>query len=316
MYSLAFLTDDIDLVVNEALKLIPAESKYYQAMKDVIRWHEQYPDDWTKTWHAIEKSDWSFDLHCPRGVYDPFNIDATVNMAYVLIGLLYGEGDFTKSMDISMRCGQDSDCNPSSVGGILGTMMGYDQIPAKWLDSYKDIEDVTLNYTTVSLNDCYEISLNSSIENIKKYGGSVDGDEITIKYQEAETLPLEVAYPDIYPTDKVTLEKPIEEVGKIEFTGTGIVVLGGPSREMFRKMMQDEVEYTAEIEVIIDGEKTIVRKLPFNYHSRALEVFHDIQLPKGNHTLELKWLNPVDNMEMPIDSYIVFSDQLVKLDHS
>jgi uncharacterized lipoprotein YehR (DUF1307 family) len=316
MYCLAFLTDDIDLVVNEALNLIPAESKFYQAMKDVIRWHQQYPNDWTKTWHAIENSDWSFDLHCPRGVYDPFNIDATVNMAYVLIGLLYGEGDFTKSMDISMRCGQDSDCNPSSVGGILGTMMGYDKIPVNWLDSYKEIEDVTLNYTSVSLNDCYEICLSSSLENITKHGGSVNGDEITIKYREAETLPLEVAYPDIYPTDKVTLEKPIEEVGKIEFTGTGIVVLGGPSRQMFRKMMEDEVEYTAEIEVTIDGEKTIIRKLPFNYHSRALELFYDVQLPEGNHTLELKWLNPAEGFDIPVTSYTVFSDQLVKKDHS
>jgi hypothetical protein len=87
-------------------------------MSDVISWHQKYPDDWTKTWREIEESQWSCDLHCTAGVYKPFNIDATVNMAYVLIGLLYGEGDFFKSMDISMRCGQDSDCNPSSVGGI------------------------------------------------------------------------------------------------------------------------------------------------------------------------------------------------------
>ncbi|MCK4749470.1 MAG: ADP-ribosylglycohydrolase family protein, partial [Bacteroidales bacterium] len=111
MYSLAFISDDIHFVVNEALKLIPEESKYYQAMSDVINWHQKYPDDWTKTWRKIEESEWSYDLHCTAGVYKPFNIDATVNMAYVLIGLLYGEGDIFKSMDISMRCGQDSDCN-------------------------------------------------------------------------------------------------------------------------------------------------------------------------------------------------------------
>ena len=310
MYSLAFVSDDIDFVVNEALKLIPEQSKYYQAMSDVIQWHREYPDDWTKTWREIEESEWSYDLHCTAGVYQPFNIDATVNMAYVLIGLLYGEGDFFKSMDISMRCGQDSDCNPSSVGGILGAMMGYDKIPAKWLDSYKEIEDVTLNYTSVSLNDCYDICYKSSIENIVKYGGKVDGDAITIKYHRPRTLPLEVAYPNIYPKEILSVGKSIRDVTKIEFSGTGIAVLGGPSRSALRET--DNKDYIAKIEVSIDGKKAAVRKLPFNFHSRALEVFFDLELSKGKHVLELKWLNPVDSLDIPISNCIVFSDTLVK----
>jgi hypothetical protein len=35
-------------------------------------------------------------------------------------------------MEITTRCGQDADCNPSSAGGILGTVLGYDKIPAYW----------------------------------------------------------------------------------------------------------------------------------------------------------------------------------------
>lgn len=62
----------------------------------------------------------------------PFNIDAVINSAYILIGLLYGEGDFYKTLDISTRCGQDSDCNPASAGGILGTILGYSRIPDYW----------------------------------------------------------------------------------------------------------------------------------------------------------------------------------------
>ena len=304
MYSMAFLFDDVELIVNDALRLIPEESKFHQAMKDVIDWHQAYPDDWKKTWQEVENSDWSFDLHCPAGVYKPFNIDATVNMAYVLIGLLYGEGDFTRSMDISMRCGQDSDCNPSSVGGILGTMMGYDKIPAKWLDSYREIEDVKLNYTDVSLNECYEICLRSSLENITAYGGSVDGDEITIVYREPETLPLEVAYPGIFPSEPIRVGESIRSINSIEFTGTGIAVLGGPGREI--RQMEDK-GYVAEIEVIIDGENPVIRKLPFNYHSRALELFFQLELDNGEHLLELNWLNPRDDLDIPITEYIIFS---------
>lgn len=97
-------------------------------MKDVIAWHKQYPGDWKRTWFECEKK-WSSDIGCPDGVFVPFNIDAVTNSAYILIGLLYGEGDFSKTLDIATRCGQDSDCNPASAGGILGAMLGYDNIP-------------------------------------------------------------------------------------------------------------------------------------------------------------------------------------------
>ncbi len=311
MYSLTFISNDINYIVHEALKLIPRESKFHQAMSDVINWHTQYPGDWKKTWQEIEDSEWSYDLHCTDGVYQPFNIDANVNMAYVLVGLLYGEGDFFKSMDISMRCGQDSDCNPSSVGGIMGAMMGYDNIPAKWLDPLKEIEDHRLNYTTVSLNDCYDICFNSSLENIVNHGGKVDGDNITINYREPETLPLEVAYPNIYPKDLITLNNSIEEIQAIEFSGTGIAVLAPSMRELRR--MEDK-SYVAEIEVSIDGGKTILRRLPFDIHDRALEVYFNLELPKGDHTLELKWMNPREDLDIQISHCIVFSDQLVKID--
>jgi hypothetical protein len=307
MYSLAFVSDDIDFIIHEALSLIPEESKYYQAMQDVIGWHEAYPDDWTLTWQEIENSEWAYDLHCSDGVYNSFNIDATVNMAYVLIGLLYGEGDFTRSMDISMRCGQDSDCNPSSVGGILGAIMGYDNIPEKWLNPYKEIEDITLNYTTVSLNDCYNICFNSSLENINKYGGKVEGEDITFAYSSPETLPLEVAYPNIYPSGTIEVKKSIREIERIDFTGTGIAIRGGHSRRG-----SDVDDYVAEVEVTVDGDISTIRKLPYSYHSRALEVYFNLELPKGDHTIELEWLNPEETLDIVVSNCIVFSDELVK----
>jgi hypothetical protein len=199
------------------------------------------------------------------------------------------------------------------VGGILGAIMGYDRIPEKWLDAYKEIEDVTLNYTTVTLSDCYDICLASCLENITEHGGTVDGDEITISYREAGTLPLEVAYPDLYPSGTISLEKPIQELGVIEFSGTGIVVLGGPTGQMLRRI-EEQMDYTAEIEVNLDGEKIAVRKLPYNYHDRAQEVYFNLQLEEGDHTLELNWLNPEAGLELPIEQCIKYSGELVKMD--
>jgi hypothetical protein len=55
MYSLAFIYDDIEFIVNEALKTIPPESEFYQCIADVIQWHKQYPNDWKKAWFEAQK---------------------------------------------------------------------------------------------------------------------------------------------------------------------------------------------------------------------------------------------------------------------
>jgi hypothetical protein len=123
MYSLALTSSDMNYVVNEALKTIPKQSKYYECISDVIKWHKMYPDNWKKTWFELQQK-WTNDIGCPDGVFAPFNIDATINSAYVVLGLLYGKGDFTETMEITTRCGQDADCNPSTTGGILGGYVG------------------------------------------------------------------------------------------------------------------------------------------------------------------------------------------------
>lgn len=102
MYSLAFVSDDIDFIVREALATIPEKSKFHQCISDVIRWHEEYPNDWKQTWFECQRK-WSSDIGCPEGVFDQLDIDALINSAYVVIGLLYGDGDFEKTMEISTR---------------------------------------------------------------------------------------------------------------------------------------------------------------------------------------------------------------------
>jgi hypothetical protein len=49
-----------------------------------------------------------------------------------LMGLLYGAGDPDRTIIISMRCVQDSDCNPSGAAGVLFTSMGLEQVPEKF----------------------------------------------------------------------------------------------------------------------------------------------------------------------------------------
>ena len=133
MYAEAFFEDDPVKIVKAGLKCIPAESQYAECIRDVLKWYAQNPDNWQKTWELIEaKYQENPDYRrasCDKG---DFNIDAKINAAYIIMGLLYGEGDMDKTIIISTRCGQDSDCNPSNSGGILFTTIGFKNLPAKF----------------------------------------------------------------------------------------------------------------------------------------------------------------------------------------
>jgi hypothetical protein len=72
----------------------------------------------------------------------------------VVIGLLYGNGDFYKTMNFSTRCGQDADCNPANAAGILGTLLGAHAIPAEYRDP---LHNTYWNKTLAGLPDSYEI---------------------------------------------------------------------------------------------------------------------------------------------------------------
>jgi hypothetical protein len=71
---------------------------------DVLAWSKQYPDDWKKVWHLIEDK-WDRRDPCPDGALKPFNIDAKLNGAYIALGLLYGNRDFGKTIEIATRSG-------------------------------------------------------------------------------------------------------------------------------------------------------------------------------------------------------------------
>lgn len=58
--------------------------------------------------------------------------EAPSNVAYTILGLLYGEGDFKKSMITAINCGDDTDCTGATVGSTLGILNGIVGVPEDW----------------------------------------------------------------------------------------------------------------------------------------------------------------------------------------
>lgn len=307
MYSLAFVYDDINVIVREALKTIPAESRFHKCMSDVIRWHEMYPEDWELTWAMAQKR-WSFDIGCPDGVYKDFNIDAVINSAYIIIGLLYGEGDFGKTIEVATRCGQDSDCNPASAGGILGTMLGYSNIPEFWMPNLREVEDLNFAYTDISLNKVYQMSFDQALQVIEKNGGSIAGDNVKIRCQAPEAVRFEESFPGHWPVALNHVDKTIDEVGKLSFEGKGIVVSFWYDTEDYGQVSDKTTGKVAKVEVYLDGELSETVTLPGDFRSRKQEMYYRYKLPAGSHTLSFKRLDPGKD-KLTITSYLVYSDR-------
>jgi hypothetical protein len=175
MYSAAFFESDPRKVVEAGLEAIPARSSYAAVIRDVLEWQKQDPSDWRATWKKLEDK-WDKDDPCPEGALTPFNIDAKLNGAFVALGLLFGGKDFDKTIDIAARAGQDSDCNPSSAGGILGVILGYKALPSRWTDALEPITSEKFNFTKFS----YESIVASTISRAAAVVSGTSGGKVTV----------------------------------------------------------------------------------------------------------------------------------------
>jgi hypothetical protein len=325
MYSLAFVSNDPVYIVEQAVQTIPAGTKFHDCIADVIKWHKQYPNDWKQTWFEVQKK-WNLDVGCPKGAFLGFNIDAKINSAYVAIGMLYGNGDFTKSIDIATRCGQDADCNPATVGGVLGVMLGYDKIPDFWLKPLQEIENDNFENTDVSLAKAYGWSFNHALGMIEKEGGKTTGEEVTIPLSKPVPVAFEQNFEKTFLVERSKVDKSFIDEINLEFTGNGYLLYGNMVKR--GKIDADYIDriskrtygseplglaelkdtYVATMHVYTDGVVTDTLSLPMMNTARRLEPSWNYQMPEGKHTIKLKWINPDKNYEYRINDMIVYSE--------
>ena len=310
MYALAFVSDDIGYITTEALKVIPEGTRYRNAMADVIKWHKQYPEDWHITW-ALANKDYGFDIGCPSGVYGSFNIDAVINSCYILIGLLYGEKNFYRTIDISTRCGQDSDCNPASAAGILGTILGYDKIPEYWKKPIVEVLDRDLVYTDISANKATEMSFNQALKVIEAEGGSVSGDKVSIKVQKPESVRFEQSFTGMWPGESTKIQRYADTCQELRWEGCGVVYSFSWSKPKDYK----EHGYVAEVECWLDGKLDKTMKMMSSGNGYSPELYHRYGLEPGPHTVGFKVLNPEEGVRLIVRNQLVYNESQTLTKH-
>jgi ADP-ribosylglycohydrolase len=116
MESLAFVEKEIDKLIDTAVALIPHDSIIYRMISDIRDWHAEVPHDWRKTREQIEAT-YGYDKYGG-------NCHMVPNHGLIIHALLYGGGDFQKSLMIVNTSGWDTDCNSGNLGCLLGIRNG------------------------------------------------------------------------------------------------------------------------------------------------------------------------------------------------
>jgi ADP-ribosylglycohydrolase len=131
LVSYAFVESDPHKLIEKGLSLIPEDSEYTRVMRAVIDFHAQTPDDWHAGF-AFLKANFGYDRY-PGGVH------IIPNAGVIALALLYGAGDFTRTLQICNMAGWDTDCNVGNVGAIMGVALGLDGIDAGWRAPMNDL---------------------------------------------------------------------------------------------------------------------------------------------------------------------------------
>jgi hypothetical protein len=120
-----------------------------------------------------------------------------------------------KTMEITTRCGQDSDCNPSNAMAVLGVINGFSKLPADLTKGVSEYQDSIFINTNYSFKKAVENTYKYAVSLIEKEEGSQSGKKIRIKVQEPVAPALEVSFPDVVFDKRVS----VFETGPWNFIG-------------------------------------------------------------------------------------------------
>lgn len=131
MVSAAFVESDVQRLIEIGLAQIPADSEYARVIGAMVTFHRQHPHDWHQG-YAYLKANFGYDRYGGT-------VHVIPNSGVIALGLLYGEGDFSRTLRITNMGGWDTDCNVGNVGAIMGVACGLDAIDAAWREPINDL---------------------------------------------------------------------------------------------------------------------------------------------------------------------------------
>jgi len=132
-------------VIQIGLSEIPARSRLYEAISDVISWYDK----------GLSRDEATSMIHKRWNQYHGHHWCHTISNAQIVaMGLLWSDLDFEQAICGAVQACFDTDCNGATVGSIMGMMMGANRLPERWISPLNDtLETGVSGYHRVSISD-------------------------------------------------------------------------------------------------------------------------------------------------------------------
>jgi ADP-ribosylglycohydrolase len=129
-------------VVAESLRHVPPGSRLAEAVRSML----QAYDDGLSWEEAVGRAEETL------GHYHWVH---TVNNAAALAaGILWGDGDFTTTIGLTVQAGLDTDSNGATAGSVCGVMVGAAGLPRHWVDPLEDrITSAVMGFDNAAISD-------------------------------------------------------------------------------------------------------------------------------------------------------------------
>ena len=169
--SYAFEEHDIKKIIEKGLSYIPLDSEYTRVVRSVMDYYTEKGGDWRECF-AFVKANFGYDKY-------PGNCHIIPNIAVMILSLLYGEGDFSNTLNICNMCGWDTDCNVGNVATIMGVRNGVEGIDYNtWR---KPINDFFICSSVIGSLNILDIPFVASY--IAKLAYAVAGEDIPVAWR-------------------------------------------------------------------------------------------------------------------------------------
>ena len=135
MIAMAFVVDDMNVLLNHGVTAIDPQSRQHQIIADVREWHRQNPKDWRITRQLLKEKYSQAD----GGMRDRNGYELTTGST--IAALLYGGGDLAETLKTAFNFGWDADNSAATAGTIVGVLRGYRSLMSQgWqiVDRYRN----------------------------------------------------------------------------------------------------------------------------------------------------------------------------------
>ena len=177
MYSAAAFDSDVPTLIAKGLEVVPRTTRTYQVIQDVLAWSAADMAGTSPNWRIVQSKLYDKYYLGDGGRYRSW-IESTINTGLTTMALLYGQGDFQRTVEIGSQAVFDSDCNAATAGGLIGMIRGYNNIasglPAQPGEAYHvdGLQNIAADTTVTSIARLWQSAAELQIP---LTGGSITG---------------------------------------------------------------------------------------------------------------------------------------------